>query len=542
MFHNNKTIIISGSSDIGTAISKKFPLNNKIISTYNNSVPKLKRKNIMHLKLNIENINEIDKFAQSKALNNWVNLIMLPASQLPIGLAEEVDEKEWLNSINLNFSNQIYLLLKLLKKRSINGYKRIILWSGTGSNNAPKYYSAYTVSKIAITKITELFDAELSDCIISVVGPGWVKTKIHNETLKNKLKARENYHTTKYHLKKNIFNSMNSVVKCVFTLMKMSKEAVGGRNFSVQYDKWSNNEFENFLKSDSNIYKLRRDFNNFNENDLAFSLDNLLDFFYFNKKMQNPKSSVYQTFKKILKIKIQKKFFKKNVKLLGLNFKFPYIEMGNINSTHLFGIDELFLFKFYQRNKNKYKRVCDIGCNIGLHSLILSKLGYQVQSYEPDPNHQKIAKNIFKKNNIKVNLIGKAVSNKSGTALFTRILGNTTGSFIGNKKKDAYGKLKKFKVKMEDAKNLSGKFDLYKIDAEGSEIDILKSFTLKDLNKSDFVMEISTKENAKELWRSFRNLKIYSQKNSWKRITKLEHVPTSHLEGSIIISNKKNWW
>ena len=76
MFHNNKTIIISGSSDIGTAISKKFPLNNKIISTYNNSVPKLKRKNIMHLKLNIENINEIDKFAQSKALNNWVNLIM----------------------------------------------------------------------------------------------------------------------------------------------------------------------------------------------------------------------------------------------------------------------------------------------------------------------------------------------------------------------------------------------------------------------------------------------------------------------------------
>ena len=86
MFHNNKTIIVSGSSDIGSAISKKIPLNNKIISTYNNSVPKFKRNNIMFLKLNIENINEIDEFVKNKALNNWDNLIILPATQLPIGL------------------------------------------------------------------------------------------------------------------------------------------------------------------------------------------------------------------------------------------------------------------------------------------------------------------------------------------------------------------------------------------------------------------------------------------------------------------------
>ena len=215
--------------------------------------------------------------------------------------------------------------------------------------------------------------------------------------------------------------------------------------------------------------------------------------------------------------------------------------MGNINSTHLFGIDELFLFKFYEKNKQRYKKVCDIGCNIGLHSLILNKLGYEVQSYEPDPNHVKIAKKIFKKNKCKINLINKAVSNKKGKANFTRILGNTTGSFIGNKK-TAYGKLKKFKVNLENAINLVGKFDLYKIDAEGSEIDILRCFKSNDFRKSDFVMEISTKQNAKELWKFFKNLKMYSQKNSWKKISKFEHIPTSHLEGSIIISQKNKWW
>lgn len=539
--HNNKTIIVSGSSDIGSAISKKISLNNKIISTYNNSFPKFKKDNITFLKLNIENIDEIDDFIKNKVLNNWDNLIILPATQLPIGLPDEVDPKKWVNSININFTNQIYLLLKLLAKRSKKKIKRVILWSGTGSNNAPKYYSAYTVSKIALTKITEIFDAELNDCILSVIGPGWVKTKIHNETLRNKIYSRENYFNTKYHLKNNIFNSIKSVTDCVLAIMKLPKESIGGRNISVQFDNWKSKKFNDFLKSDTNIYKLRRDFNNFTENDVSFSLDSMLDFFFQNKKLQNPKSLVYQNFKKILKIKIQKNFFNRKIKFLGIVITFPYIKMGNINSTHLFGIDELFLFKFYEKNKTKYKNVCDIGANVGLHSIILDKLGYNVTSFEPDPRHVLIAKNNFKINLSKVNLINKAVSNRSGQSIFTRILGNTTGSFIGNKK-TAYGKLKKFKVNIENAKNLVGKFDLYKIDAEGSEIDILRCFKYNDFRKSDFVMEISTKQNAKELWKFFKNLKMYSQKNSWKKISKLEHIPTSHLEGSIIISQKNKWW
>ena len=541
MAYSTKTILISGSSDIGQALSKKFSKQNQIISTYNSSTPKFSKNNIKFLKLDIKNLNEIDKFSKNSILNNWENLIILPATQLPIGLANEVIPEDWIESININFTNQIYLLLKLLPKRSMKKIKRVILWSGTGSNNAPKYYSAYTVSKIALTKITEIFDTELNDCIFSVIGPGWVKTKIHNETLKNKLYSRENYFNTKYHLKHNIFNSIKSVTDCVLAIMRLPKESIGGRNISVQFDDWRNKEFNNFLKSDTNIYKLRRDFNNFSENDMSFSLDSMLEFFYKNKNLQNPKSLVYQNFKKILKIKIQKNFFERKIKFLGINIVFPYIKMGNINSTHLFGIDELFLFKFYEKNKTKYKKVCDIGANIGLHSIILNKLGYEVTSFEPDPKHAALAKKNFKFNGSKINLINKAVSNKTGQSIFTRILGNTTGSFLGNKKKDAYGKLKKFKVNVENAKKIAGKFDLYKIDAEGSEIDILRCFKKADLKKSDFVMEISTEKNAKELWKSFKHLKIFSQKNSWKRVTKLEHVPTSHLEGSIIISENINW-
>ena len=51
---------------------------------------------------------------------------------------------------------------------------------------------------------------------------------------------------------------MDSVTNCVHEIMKLSKASVGGRNISVQFDKWKNLEFSNFLKSDSNIYKIRR--------------------------------------------------------------------------------------------------------------------------------------------------------------------------------------------------------------------------------------------------------------------------------------------
>ena len=39
-------------------------------------------------------------------------------------------------------------------------------------------------------------------------------------------------------------------------------------------------------------------------------------------------------------------------------------------------------FKFYMNER--YKRFVDIGANIGVHSIINSKLGLEVLSYEPD--------------------------------------------------------------------------------------------------------------------------------------------------------------
>ena len=232
---------------------------------------------------------------------------------------------------------------------------------------------------------------------------------------------------------------------------------------------------------------------------------------------------------------------KKLKNFLTKKINFPYIEQGNISSIHLFGIDELIIFMHYISSKKKYKKVCDIGANIGLHSLVLSKCGFKVDSYEPDPDHCNMAKKIFKENKIKVNLIEKAVSNFSGITEFTRILNNTTGNYIANKK-NSYGPTNKIKVKVVDAKELSGKYDFIKIDAEGSEYDILSKFTSKDFKKTDFMIEISTSSSRKNLWKIInkKKLKVFTQKISWNRVNKLEDLPTSHKGGAVFISSSNS--
>ena len=41
--------------------------------------------------------------------------------------------------------------------------------------------------------MAELLDHEMIDTKVVILGPGWVKTKMHQETLKNKKYSRENF-------------------------------------------------------------------------------------------------------------------------------------------------------------------------------------------------------------------------------------------------------------------------------------------------------------------------------------------------------------
>ncbi len=275
-------------------------------------------------------------------------------------------------------------------------------------------------------------------------------------------------------------------------------------------------------------------------------LANLIDLIPYIKEFHSPQSNFYSFFYNTAKISCQNLFGPdnsgiKNFGKLG-EINFPYFEMGSINSTHLFGFDELILFSFYLQNKKNYKRVADLGANIGLHSILMSKLGFEVTSYEPDHIHyNKIRDNVeLNCRENKPKIINKAISTERGFVEFVRVKGNTTGSHIKGAKAAPYGELETIKVETDSFKDIIRNFDFLKIDVEGHEAKILTSTSHSDWINTDAMIEVGTSENAKLIYEFFEleKINLFSQKNCWGKVNTFDDMPNSYKDGSLFISNK----
>jgi len=107
--------------------------------------------------------------------------------------------------------------------------------------------------------MVELLDAEITDTNFSILGPGWVKTKIHDATLQSKEAAGVNYFKTIDMLDKDgeKCNPMEQVIDCCNWILSSDRELVGGRNFSSVFDPWNTADIEK-IRENPNNFKLRR--------------------------------------------------------------------------------------------------------------------------------------------------------------------------------------------------------------------------------------------------------------------------------------------
>ena len=217
--------------------------------------------------------------------------------------------------------------------------------------------------------------------------------------------------------------------------------------------------------------------------------------------------------------------------------KFPYFSMGNIDSAKLFGMDEIILFSFYYTNRNRYKKTLDLGANIGLHTLLMKKLGFEVVSYEPDIIHLAQIDKVMKLNGFDSNGVRpKAISDKSGTMEYLRVLGNTTGSHLLGSKEDVYGPTDAVSVQVDDILEVltNENFDF-----------LLNRITADSIEKTDIMLEIGSEKNAQEIFEILKRKGIaaYAQKINWNRVEKLEDLPNHHTHGSLFLSMQgaPNW-
>lgn len=262
------------------------------------------------------------------------------------------------------------------------------------------------------------------------------------------------------------------------------------------------------------------------------------------KEQHSRNTGLYRILEKVARSESETMFHsssedRKSLGAIG-EFYFPYFKMGAVDSIDLFGLDELILFSFYWANRNKYRKVLDIGANIGLHTTVLAKCGYEVELFEPDPIHFAKLQEILSTNKIeKIITHQAAVSNHSGKVEFVRVLGNTTSSHIAGCKQP-YGALERFEVPVFDIRELMSQADLIKMDVEGHEATIIEATSSKNWDTTDAVIEVGATDKAEQIYTHLQKIgvKAFSQKTGWHEVKKLEGMPFSYKDGSLFISKK----
>lgn len=261
-----KALIISISSDIGYALATRWRKRGmEVAGTYRRAsglTDDLKLSGVRIFHCDVASAASVRRVCARlrRAYPQWNYLVLCPGTLQPVGAFTDSDFAEWQRSVEVNFIRQMQFVRELLPSRSKikNHPPVVVFFAGGGTNNATVNYSAYTISKIALIKMCELLDAEIPDTNFVILGPGWVKTKIHQETLQAGQKAGANYPKTLDRIASDKFTPMERVLDCCDWAVAAPRKAAGGRNFSVVFDKWGTSALIKKLLADPDMYKLRR--------------------------------------------------------------------------------------------------------------------------------------------------------------------------------------------------------------------------------------------------------------------------------------------
>lgn len=189
----------------------------------------------------------------------WDCFVAATGTMEPIGLFMDLDGMEWQNSIVSNAIAPCRVLQAIYPLRRPDRECSAVFMAGGGTNNPFTNYSAYCLSKILLIKMCELLDDEVPDLKTFIVGPGYVRTKIHEETLRAGGKAGANLGKTAEFLKGD-GTPLQDIKDCIDWCLSQPRGAIGGRNISVVHDPWRTaaSELAEQLLADPNRYKLRR--------------------------------------------------------------------------------------------------------------------------------------------------------------------------------------------------------------------------------------------------------------------------------------------
>jgi len=257
-----KTVVLVGlSSGIGAALAAHYHAKGmRVLGT--------SRRDPTAYPLDVNNRAQIQQFRETlqKQGIRWNILILSVGVLEPIGLFLEQPFAAWEQAYRANALGQWEVLHALHDLRSDDA--TVFFFAGGAMNGVLERYSAYGVAKIALMKMTEYLHQEDPTTRYAIVGPGWVPTPIHEQTLRAGAAAGSNFSRTAAFLEQDPVTHADDapifrdIAACLDWITQQPRDLVGGRNFSVVHDAWGERpgaeRLRTALATDPDVFRLRR--------------------------------------------------------------------------------------------------------------------------------------------------------------------------------------------------------------------------------------------------------------------------------------------
>jgi NAD(P)-dependent dehydrogenase (short-subunit alcohol dehydrogenase family) len=264
--NQSRIVVLAANSDIGAHLVRHFLYRGaEVVGTYRSRtsrVRELQKAGARLFRVDVTSGAQVKSFSArlKKSAYSWNILISAVGVLDPIGSFFSLDFDAWERSFVANSTAQLRVLHAIHGLRDRKGTAKVVFFAGGGTNGPFDNYSAYCAGKMVLLKMTELLDSECPDLQVSIIGTGWVNTRIHRQTLAAGAAAGKNLSATRKFLRnaEGRGASMEAVAECVEWCLSSPRSAVGGRNFSLAHDPWRGGKIIGRLKANPDLYKLRR--------------------------------------------------------------------------------------------------------------------------------------------------------------------------------------------------------------------------------------------------------------------------------------------
>lgn len=256
----NKILITGANSGIGSALIDNFKSTQITIDgTFRNKNPFYEKTlNFIstYSQVDFSNATSIDQWLEIQDFSNYDALVFIHGTMTPIGKLHQVTFDDWQRCNYTNYLSIVQVLHHALP--ALKTGCKVITLAGGGVNGAPESYSAYTNSKMSLVKMNELLAADYPEQIFINIGPGWVDTPIHQQTLHAHDLVPEASAETLRRYNAGEFIPMEQVIHSLTYLLEQSNRHFSGRNFSVSSKELFNEKLPELLKQYDDLFKLRR--------------------------------------------------------------------------------------------------------------------------------------------------------------------------------------------------------------------------------------------------------------------------------------------